>query len=70
MISVKAGDIVVVKSALEAFGETDSWEEHYFLVHEAYEDVVTGIALTGSLAKHYGEPSLSLIKKVYNEATL
>jgi len=54
---------------MEAFGEGSLWEEHYFLVHEVAEDLVTGTALTGTLAGEYGEPSLNLIKKVYNEVT-
>ncbi len=72
------GDIVVIKSSEEAFGEArvhiegmlvDGWEEHYFLVDDVFEDLVTGHSITGSLKDVYGEPDLTLIKKVYHEAT-
>ena len=66
---MREGSIVLIKSSMEAFGEGSLWEEHYFLVHEVAEDLVTGTALTGTLAGEYGEPSLNLIKKVYNEVT-
>lgn len=69
-MKVNPGDIVVIKSSQEAFGASstyieDAWEEHYFLVDEVFEDLVTGHSLTGSLKDVYGEPELGLIKKVY-----
>jgi hypothetical protein len=69
-MKVNPGDIVVIKSSQEAFGDprsmtSDDWEEHYFLVDEVFEDLVTGHSLTGSLKDVYGEPELGLIKKVY-----
>jgi hypothetical protein len=69
-MQVKEGDIVVIKSAEEALiNSDDEWEEHYFLVDEVFEDLVTGYSLTGSLKDVYGEPDLTLIKKVYREVT-
>jgi hypothetical protein len=77
-MQVKEGDIVIIKSSEEAFGKVpdkkydlllDGWEEHYFLVDEVFEDLVTGYSLTGSLKDVYGEPDLTLIKKVYREVT-
>jgi hypothetical protein len=76
-MKVHSGDIVVIKSSQEAFREPttmngvllDSWDEHYFLVDEVFEDLVTGHSLTGSLIGVYGEPDLTLIKKVYHEVT-
>jgi hypothetical protein len=69
-MKINPGDIVVIKSSQEAFGDprsmiVDDWEEHYFLVDEVFEDLVTGHSLTGSLKDVYGEPELGLIKKVY-----
>jgi hypothetical protein len=69
-MKVKEGDIVVIKSAEEALiNSDDEWEEHYFLVDEVFEDLVTGHSLTGALKDVYGEPDLTLIKKVYREIT-
>jgi hypothetical protein len=77
-MKVQSGDIVVIKSSEEAFGEAkvytegilvDGWEEHYFLVDEVFEDLVTGYSITGTLKDVYGEPELALIKKVYRETT-
>jgi hypothetical protein len=69
-MQVKEGDIVVIKSAEEALiNSDDEWEEHYFLVDEVFKDLVTGHSLTGALKDVYGEPDLTLIKKVYREIT-
>jgi hypothetical protein len=73
---VTSGDIVVIKSSKEFSGEVNGylegmlvpgWEEHYFLVEEVFDDLVSGYSLTGSLKDVYGEPELGLIKKVYRE---
>jgi hypothetical protein len=42
----------------------DDVPEHSFLVEEVFEDCITGIAQTGSLAGAYGEPDLSLVIRV------
>ena len=38
----------------------DDIPEHAFLVEEVFEDLVTGIALTGPLSGEYGEPDISV----------
>jgi hypothetical protein len=42
----------------------DDISEHQFLVEEVFEDLVTGVALTGPLAGEYGEPDIELIVQV------
>ena len=39
----------------------DDVPEHQFEVHSVEDDCVTGIALTGPLAGHYGEPPIELV---------
>ena len=51
------GDRVIIR----AF---DDVPEHIFEIDEVYEDVVTGIALTGPFAGAYGEPDFNLILRV------
>ena len=46
----------------------DDVTEHSFLVEEVYEDCITGIAQTGPLAGTYGEPDLSLVIRVLQQA--
>ena len=38
--------------------------EHSFRVEEAFEDCITGTALTGPLAGEYGEPDIALVLQV------
>lgn len=57
MIGLKPGAIVVVK----AF---DDVPEHRFQIETVEEDCVTGIALTGPFAGHYGEPPIDLIQSI------
>lgn len=67
-MKIQAGDILKIKSSREAFDEWDnSWEQHFFRVDEVHDDCVCGIALTGSLAGSYGEPTLDLIKEIYRK---
>jgi hypothetical protein len=74
-MKVESGDIVVIKSYNEAYkeapiaSELEGWEEHFFLVDEVYEDLVTGRSISGVLSGTYGEPDFTLIKKVYREKT-
>ena len=42
----------------------DDVPEHQFEVEEVFEDIVTGVALTGPLAGEYGEPDLEMILRV------
>jgi hypothetical protein len=51
---MKPGDVVVVAGF-------DDMPQHEFLVHEVFEDCVTGVALTGPLAGAYGEPEIGMI---------
>lgn len=57
MKDLSAGTIVV----LHAF---DDVPEHRFRIETVEEDCVTGFALDGPLAGHYGEPSFEMIKSV------
>jgi len=43
--------------------------EHQFQVDEVFDDLVTGIALTGPLAGEYGEPGLGMIVQVIPQRT-
>jgi hypothetical protein len=42
----------------------DDIPEHSFRVEEAFEDCITGTALTGPLAGEYGEPDIALVLQV------
>jgi len=42
----------------------DGIPEHQFQVDEVFDDLVTGIALTGPLAGEYGQPELGMIVQV------
>ena len=47
LLEIKPGDVVVI-------GGFDDIPDHQFQVDEVYQDLVTGIALTGPLAGEYG----------------
>ena len=47
----------------------DDLPEHQFQVEEVFDDLVTGIALTGPLAGGYGEPELGVIVQVIPQGT-
>ena len=47
----------------------DDIPEHQFQVDEVFDDLVTGIALTGPLAGEYGEPELGMIVQVIPQGT-
>ena len=47
----------------------DDIPEHQFQVEEVFDDLVTGIALTGPLAWEYGEPELGMIVQVIPKGT-
>ncbi|MEM5469461.1 MAG: hypothetical protein ACSHWZ_20185 [Sulfitobacter sp.] len=51
---------------LAGFGDIP---EHEFLVEEVFEDLLTGIALTGPLAGEYGEPDITLVLRVLTPPT-
>lgn len=46
----------------------DDLPEHKFEIEEVFDDLVTGIALTGPLTGEYGEPSRELILRVVSKA--
>lgn len=50
-------------------GAFDDIPEHQFQVDEVFDDLVTGIALTGPLAGEYGEPELGMIVQVIPQGT-
>ena len=47
----------------------DDIPEHQFQVEEVFDDLVTGIALTGPFAGEYGEPELGMIVQVIPQGT-
>ena len=47
----------------------DDIPEHQFQVEEVFDDLVTGVALTGPLAGEYGEPELGMIVQVIPQGT-
>jgi hypothetical protein len=47
----------------------DDIPEHQFQVDEVFDDLVTGIALTGPFAGEYGEPELGMIVQVIPHGT-
>ncbi|MEP2658023.1 MAG: hypothetical protein ABJH07_19970 [Sedimentitalea sp.] len=59
--NLRPGAVVVIR----AF---DDVPEHRFRVDSIHEDCVTGTAVTGPLAGHYGEPSIELIVRVVDPA--
>lgn len=57
MIDIHPGDTVIIA----AFDEVP---QHRFLVDEVHDDCITGHALDGPLAGHYGEPDREMILRV------
>ena len=47
----------------------DDIPEHQFQVDEVFDDLVTGIALTGPFAGEYGEPDNGMIVQVISQGT-
>jgi hypothetical protein len=47
----------------------DDIPEHEFQVEEIFEDLVTGIALTGPFTGEYGEPDIALVLQVLSRPT-
>ena len=47
----------------------DDIPEHQFQVEEVFDDLITGIALTGPFAGEYGEPEIELITAVIPQET-
>lgn len=67
---ITPGDLVLLKSYKEVHGQEASevdYDEHFFEVHEVYEDCIGGIAINGLLQGQYGEPEFNHIKLVYKK---
>ena len=47
----------------------DDIPEHQFQVDQVFDDLVTGIALTGPFAGEYGEPDIGMIVQVISQGT-
>ena len=47
----------------------DDIPEHQFQVDQVYDDLVTGVALTGPFAGEFGEPDIGMIVRVISQAT-
>ena len=61
-LDITPGCIVLISSF-------DDIPEHQFLVEEIFEDLITGTALTGTLAGEYGEPDIERVLKVLSTGT-
>ena len=58
---LRPGTIVVIAGF-------DDLPDHEFEIEDVYNDLVTGIALTGPLKGEYGEPARELILRVISQA--
>ena len=61
-LDITPGCIVLISSF-------DDIPEHQFLVEEIFEDLVTGTAPPGPLAREYREPDIELVLKVLTTGT-
>ena len=57
-------DLTITPGSIVLIAGFDDIPEHSFRVEEAFEDCITGIALTGPLAGEYGEPDIALVLRV------
>jgi hypothetical protein len=55
---------LIVPGTIVVITAFDDIPEHQFLIEQVFEDVVTGIALTGPLKGTYGEPDQEMILKI------
>jgi len=62
-------DFLITPGSIVLIAGFDDIPEHSFLVEEAFEDCITGIALTGPLAGEYGEPDIALVLRVLSRPT-
>ena len=62
-------DLTITPGSIVLIAGFDDIPEHSFLVEEAFEDCIAGIALTGPLAGEYGEPDLTLVLRVLSRPT-
>jgi hypothetical protein len=57
-------DLTITPGCTVLVAGFDDIPEHSFRVEEAFEDCITGTALTGPLAGEYGEPDIALVLQV------
>ena len=57
-------DLTITPGSIVLVAGFDDIPEHSFRVEEAFEDCITGTALTGPLAGEYGEPDIALVLQV------
>ena len=57
-------DLTITPGCVVLLAGFDDIPEHEFLVEEVFEDLVTGIALTGPFTGEYGEPDIALVLRV------
>jgi hypothetical protein len=55
---------LLVPGAIVVITAIDDIPKHLFLIEEVFDDVVTGVALTGPLKGTYGEPDQEMILKI------
>lgn len=47
-LDLREGDVIVIRAG-------EDWPEHLFRVDEVYDDLVTGLSITGPLEGVYGD---------------
>lgn len=47
----------------------DDLPDHLFAIEAVYDDLITGVALTGPLAGEYGEPDIALVRAIVTQET-
>ena len=62
-------DLTITPGSIVLIAGFDDIPEHSFRVEEAFEDCITGTALTGPLAGEYGEPDIALVLRVLSRPT-
>ena len=62
-------DLTITPGSIVLLASFDDIPSHQFLVDEVFEDCITGTALTGPLAREYGEPDIALVLQVLSRPT-
>jgi hypothetical protein len=58
------GPDVLAPGAIVVIATFDDIPKHLFLIEQVFEDIVTGVALTGPLKGAYGEPDQEMILEI------
>lgn len=58
------GPDVLAPGAIVVIAAFDDIPKHLFLIEQVFEDIVTGVALTGPLQGAYGEPDQEMILEI------